>query len=191
MRTSFVSILALASSFTGVFSAPTPEAAALEPRALLKTAIVSNLTAVALPYLISINKTAETVTPASSPAAIAAAEVVYKTDITAVVGAIKYATTQSKGALTVRDIDSSIMSRQATVPLGVLLGELIADVLAAVDALLASLGLGPASGLLAPLGPALSALLIALELVVDDLLAAVETLVNDLLTGLAGGLLLA
>ena len=93
-----------------------------------------------------------------------------------------------------------------------LLGELVADVLAAVDALLNALGLGtsrlvmhtcckggcltdlhtgPASGLLAPLGPALSGLLLALELVVDDLLAAVETLVNDLLTGLAAGLILA
>ena len=56
---------------------------------------------------------------------------------------------------------------------------------------MADLNIGPASGLLAPLGPALSALLLALEVVVDDLLLAVETLVNDLLTGLAAGLILA
>ena len=55
--------------------------------------------------------------------------------------AFSASTAQLKALKGKRDT-TEIATRQATVPLGVLLGELVADVLAAVDALLNSLGLG-------------------------------------------------
>ncbi|MCJ1295303.1 hypothetical protein MMC34_006865 [Xylographa carneopallida] len=190
MRFSILPVLALTGTFTSVLSAPTPEPLAIERRATTQAAVIQSLITTVVPSLSAINATAHTVTPASAPAALALAEAAAKTEITAVVSAFSASTAQLKALKGKRDT-TEIATRQATVPLGVLLGELVADVLAAVDALLNSLGLGPASGLLAPLGPALSALLLALEVVVDDLLLAVETLVNDLLTGLAAGLILA
>ncbi|MCJ1280741.1 hypothetical protein MMC26_000058 [Xylographa opegraphella] len=190
MRFSILPVLALAGTFTNVLSAPTPEPLAVERRATTQAAIIQSLITTVVPSLSAINATAHAVTPASPPAVLAKAEAAAKTEIAAVVTAFSASTAQLKALKSARDT-TAIATRQATVPLGVLLGELVADVLAAVDALLNSLGLGPASGLLAPLGPALSALLLALEVVVDDLLLAVETLVNDLLTGLAAGLILA
>ncbi|MCJ1472099.1 hypothetical protein MMC13_000746 [Lambiella insularis] len=191
MRFSVLPVLALASTFSGVFSAPTPEAAdvSLGRRQATKSSIVTSLIDTIVPTLNSMMTAAQAANASDTvPAALPG----LTTQLNTVVAAITSSTAAAQG-LSAAPLKHThaITVRQATVPLGVLLGELIADVLAAVDALLASLGLGPASGLLAPLGPALSGLLLALEVVVDDLLAAVETLVNDLLTGLAAGLIIA
>jgi hypothetical protein len=56
MKTSFVSILALASTFVGVLSAPAPAPAPLEKRAFDGVSLISGLNAQIQPYLSSIGK---------------------------------------------------------------------------------------------------------------------------------------
>ncbi|KAL9108698.1 MAG: hypothetical protein Q9187_008259, partial [Circinaria calcarea] len=67
MKTSFVSILALATSLMGVMSAPTAEVS-IEKRASDPVSLVTNLLASVQVYTAQINTTVATLTPTSSPA---------------------------------------------------------------------------------------------------------------------------
>lgn len=75
------------------------------------------------------------------PAAIAKAMPGLTTEMNTIVAAFTSSTSALK-ALNTTSATRAIAVRQATIPVGVLLGALVADVVAAVDSLLASLGLG-------------------------------------------------
>ncbi|MCJ1314463.1 hypothetical protein MMC25_008145 [Agyrium rufum] len=181
MRTSFIAILALASSFTGVFSAPVaeiPQDAALVKREDPLT-VLTDLYATVQGYTAKINATTATITPLSTPAEKAAASAAIKPLFTAITAAV----TSSSGKVTA--VKMLLAKRQGANAIAAALVVLLEDLSGTLNQVIATLGLTTALAFAEPLVLALSALVATLIPVVDGLLLIVEQLLNGLLGGLS------
>lgn len=85
------------------------------------------------------------------------------------------------------DVDSQPKQKRQLVAVGALLGLIIVEIFATVTAAVAILGLAGLLIFLNPLTGAISALIIAVQLVLDVVLVGVIALLNSLLTALALG----
>ncbi|MCJ1244027.1 hypothetical protein MMC30_001224 [Trapelia coarctata] len=192
MRT-FLPILALASTFLTVLSAPTPEAAALpekDKKDVSTIAIITDLTGSIQPHLAAIQSTAESITPQSSPSEKDAATSALTASVGQVVSAVNAATAQVVGLKAYKKQTRNVEARQAPSPtaIGQAITALLVQVSTALNGIIAALGLTATLGIAQPLTIALSNLLLALAVVVDDLLIIVRQLVDGLLIGLSAAL---
>jgi hypothetical protein len=186
MRFSFVSVLALASSFVGVMSAPaqSPSDVVARQSEDLNT-LIQNLNTTITPNLNSITATTKTITPDSTDAEKAAASSSITNDVNAIVTAVKAATAQVPAAAAGT---LSKVKRQSDTALATIVANLIATISGVADDIVGALGLTSALSILNPLTGSLSALLLSLEGVVDNLLLVVKQLLDSILTGLSIGL---
>ncbi|KAL9100493.1 MAG: hypothetical protein Q9187_009357 [Circinaria calcarea] len=181
MKTSFISILALATSLMGVMSAPTAEVS-IEKRASDPISLVINLLATVQVYTAQINTTVATLTPTSSPAEKKVASDAIQKCMKSITAAVVKTTKQVP--------TKPIAARQVTSPtsLANIILTLLLDLSGTLNNVIAGLGLTAALAFAQPLVLALSNLLLSLAVVVDNLLVVVRQLVGALLIGLSAAL---
>ncbi|MCJ1325895.1 hypothetical protein MMC10_002558 [Thelotrema lepadinum] len=179
MRTSFFSVLALASSFVSVLSAPAAAPAIAKRQDTDALALVTDLSTTLAPIIASITDTANSITADSSDDDKAAASSSITDSVASASSAIDAATAQAP---------STTQGDASTEDIASIIANIVAALNGPAASLEASLGLGVATGLLGPLVTSLSGLLLALVPVVNNLLAVVQELVDGLLIGLAAAL---
>jgi hypothetical protein len=206
MRTSFFPLLALASSFTSVLSAPAPAPAVVARADFNALSLVSDLQAALQPDIAAIQATATSVNADSTDEEKAAASSSIAASVTKLTAAVNSADAQIPTTASKRD---GLEKRQGALVAPELLA-ILTPLSTASDAVVSSLGLGKfglhatcslcvdckanamiadtALNLFNPLSTSLSKLIRDLETVVDDLLAVVKQLLDGLLGGLSAGL---
>ncbi|MCJ1236590.1 hypothetical protein MMC14_004571 [Varicellaria rhodocarpa] len=189
MKTSFISLLVLASSFTSVLSSPTPETfdAIEERQAASPLSIVTDLYSNIKTYTGQINSTAASIHPASSQADKATAQAAIQHNVNSIASAVSASTKQIHAmpklkAMKMKRSDPTAAAIAAAVT------ELLLEISGALNAVIAALGLSAALAIAAPLTAALSLLLSVLGLVVNGLLTVVTGLLDGLLLGLSAAL---
>ncbi|MCJ1450183.1 hypothetical protein MMC28_000512 [Mycoblastus sanguinarius] len=197
MKTSFLSCLALTSSFTSLtFAAPTSDNTLIEratpanaPAAL---AIMQGLYTQVKQHTAVINSTAASLGPTSDKAAAANT---FESQIASIDTLVVGATRQVNALGTPAhkrsfDLDNAVAKRTAADPTGIgaVVASLLAEIGGALDEIIAALGLTATLSFLGPLVATLSGLLAALVPVVEDLLGVVEGLLGGLLGGLSAAL---
>jgi len=186
MKTSFISLFALAGLFaSSIVASPLSTVAVEKRQSDAALSIVTGLLTTIQGFDATINSTTAGISSDSTDDEKAAASTTVNSQVSSITDAINSAivsvqaipTTTKRGDLAVR---------QSASPTAIALAieSILLDLSGTLNGVIASLGLTSLLGFLTPLTTALSGLIAALEVVVDDLLAVVEELLNGILTGL-------
>jgi len=183
----FTILLALATTFTSVISAPAAAVdTSIEKRQTTAASIISTLNSAIAAPIADIQSTLSTISASSSAADKSTAESAIKGSVSEIVTAVNTATTSVKALPAGSESTKKLRARQDALQSA--LTALLTEIDGIASTLVTDLGLGSTLSILSPLTSALSNLLLALEVVVNDLLALVQEIVDDLLNGLSSGL---